>query len=241
MKNKRVLLLTGTSDVLKDTHYKDDNSMEEVFDLTLPSKQKYVKKHGYDILSMRSFGYDNRNIFNESEYGFIGFIRVLRAFEMLEYYDYVMWIDADSIITNNHYSIDDFEIEDKYCFYASWDWATKFSFSTGNFILHKGQNFDDFFNTFLSIGKYFQDNKQWGWEQTTLNAIYKDTTFKNVMKILDHKFLGSIPNKILFKGKWDGRPEPPYPWSKDCFLAHIGGISNKDRIFVLKNSFQEYL
>jgi hypothetical protein len=76
MKNKRVLLLTGTSDVLKDTHYKDDNSMEEVFDLTLPSKQKYVKKHGYDILSMRSFGYDNRNIFNESEYGFIGFMEM---------------------------------------------------------------------------------------------------------------------------------------------------------------------
>ena len=102
--NKRVLVLTGTTDILRQPN-ETDNTMEEVFDLTLPSKQRYVKKYGYDLLSLRSFGKDRQNRFTESD---IGFLRVLRAFELLENYDIVMWIDADSIITNHNFSIDDF-------------------------------------------------------------------------------------------------------------------------------------
>lgn len=237
----RTLLLTGTTDILKEQHYKNDNSMEEVFDLTLSSKQKYVKKHGYDILAMRSFGVDKKNRFKQEIYGFIGFIRVLRALEMLEYYDYVMWIDADSIITNHDYSINDFQNEDKYCFYASWDWPGKNSFSTGNFIVHKGQNFDYFFDTFIAVGQHIVNTNQWGWEQTTLNTMYRIADFKNDMKILDHKYLSPIPDKILMRGAWGDRPDPPFPWTKESFLAHIGGISNADRIKILKESFSEYL
>jgi hypothetical protein len=242
--NKRVLVLTGTSDTLKEEHYKDDNSMEEVFNLTLPSKQRYVQKHGYDLMSMRSFGTDTRhNIFKESDcgYGFIGFIRVLRACQLLEYYDYVMWIDADSIITNSDYSIDDFQIEDKYCFYASWDWPHRFSFSTGNFIVHKGEQFDEFLKTFVTIGKYIQDSKTGGFDQTTLNLMYRDTPFKQVMKILEHKFLGGVPDKKIVGSVWDGRPDPISPWTEDSFIAHLTGMTNKNRINVLQNSFKNYL
>ena len=235
--NKRVLLLTGTTDMLRREN-ETDNTMEEVFDLTLPSKQRYAKKHGYDLMSMRSFGSDRHGRFKNTD---LGFIRVLRAFEMLEYYDYVMWIDADSIITNENYTIDDFQLDDKMCFYASWDWAGKTTFSTGNFIVHRGENFDNLFNTFLSVSKYVIETNQWGWEQTTMNLIYNQTNFKNNIKILDHKFLGAIPNRDLFRGIWDGRSEPKYPWNKDCFLSHITGIPNKNRIDVLKNSFGEYL
>lgn len=236
MKN-RVLLLTGTTDMLRKAD-ETDNTMEEVFDLTLPSKQRYTKKHGYDIMSMRSFGSDKHNRFKDTD---LGFIRVLRAFEMLEYYDYVMWIDADSIITNENFTINDFQTDNQTCFYASWDWTGKTTFSTGNFIVHKGPNFNNLFDAFLKVSKYVIDTNQWGWEQTTMNLIYNRTDLKNDIKILDHHFLGAIPNRELFRGIWNGRPEPRYPWSSDCFLSHITGIPNKNRIDVLKNSFGEYL
>ena len=79
--SKRVLVLTGTTDILRQPN-ETDCTMEEVFDLTLPSKQRYVKKHGYDLLSLRSFGKDKQNRFTEFD---LGFLRVLRTFEMLEY------------------------------------------------------------------------------------------------------------------------------------------------------------
>ena len=137
MKNKRVLLLTGTTDILRSPN-ETDNTMEEVFDLTLPSKQRYAKKYGYDLLSLRSFGSDKQNIFKDKH---LGFLRALRAFEMLEHYNIVMWIDADSIITNDNFSINDFQIDENHSFYASWDWNNVgHSFSTGNFIIHKTKN-----------------------------------------------------------------------------------------------------
>ena len=58
----RVLLITGTTDIVRNP---EDLSMTEVFDLTLPSKQRYAKKHGYDLLSLRSFGEDKNKVFNK--------------------------------------------------------------------------------------------------------------------------------------------------------------------------------
>jgi len=235
-KNKRVLLLTGTTDMLRSPN-ETDNTMEEVFDLTLPSKQRYAKKYGYDLLSLRSFGSDKHNIFKDTH---IGFLRTLRAFEMLYNYDTVMWIDADSIITNYNFSVDDFQIDENHSFYASWDWNNiGYSFSTGNFIIHKTKNTNNFFNSFLSTGKQVVDSNTGGEEQTTLNSLYN--THKNDIKILEHKFLGSIPSKNMFMGIWDGRPETKVPWSEESFLVHLTGITNKNRIEVAKTTFKDYL
>jgi hypothetical protein len=235
--NKRVLLLTGTTDILRKPN-ETDNTMEEVFDLTLPSKQRYVKKHGYDLLSLRSFGKDRHNRFAELD---LGFLRVLRTFEMLEYYDAVMWIDADSIITNDNFCIDDFQLDDNHCFYVSWDWSGKSTFSTGNFIIQRGKNLNELFNAFLQVGRYVIDTNQWGWEQTTMNLIYNNINFKNTIKILDHRYLNSVPSEIMKVDCWKNRQQVEYPWDKTHFLTHITGIPNQDRIHILKETFKEYL
>ena len=235
--SKKVLLLTGTTDMLRSPT-ETDNTMEEVFDLTLPSKQRYAKKYGYDLLSLRSFGSDKRNIFKDKN---LGILRVLRAFEMLEYYDTVMWIDADSIITNDNFSINDFQIDENHSFYASWDWNNiGYSFSTGNFIIHKTKNINTLFNSFMTVGKQVVDSNTWGEEQTTLNFLYNNT-HRNDIKILEHKFLHTIPNKKMFMGIWDGRPETIVPWSEESFLVHLTGIPNKNRIEVAQTSFKDYL
>lgn len=237
MSNDRVLLLTGTTDMLRSPA-ETDNTYQEVFDATLPSKQRYVKTHGYDLMTLRSFGTDKRNLFKDTN---IGFLRVLRAFDMLEYYDTVMWVDADSIITNDNFSINDFQIDKTHSFYASWDWNNiGHSFSTGNFILHNTKNTKDFFISFLKIGKQISDTNIWGEEQTTLNYLWK-TTHTDDIKILEHKFLGSIPNKMMYRGIWHGRPEPQFPWAEESFLVHIGGVPNKNRIEVAQTTFKEYL
>lgn len=237
MNNKRVLVLTGTSEILR-TPEESDNKMEEVFDLTLPSKQRYAKKHGYDLLALRSFGSDKNKLFDDTE---LGFLRELRTFEMLSHYDAVMWIDADSIITNEKFSIEDFQLDNDHCFYASWDWNGKYTISTGNFIIQRSNSTQEMFNAFLNVGKHVKDTNQWGWEQTTMNLIYRKTDMGKHMKVLDHKYLGAIPSKNMFNGIWDSRPDPQYPWSDECFLCHITGVPNKNRIEILKTTFKDLL
>lgn len=237
MSNKRVLMLTGTTDIgkglLAGWPSAEDNYMEEVFNLTLPSKQRYCKKYGYDLLSLRSFGIDKKNRYKSDD---IGALRVLRTIEMSQYYDAVMWIDADSIITNDNISINEFPLNDTCCFYASWDWIGKSSMSTGNFIITPNQYSDDFENLFHIIRPRFNS------EQETINYMYRhDTQSHNTIKILDHTFLGSVSPKEICKEAWADRPAPTHPWTKDSFLLHLTGLSNKKRIEMMHEYYGEYL
>lgn len=235
--NKRVLIITGTTDMgkgmLPGWPSAEDRTMEDVFDLTLPSKQRYCKKHGYDLLSLRSFGTDKKNRYKDDD---IGSLRVLRTIEMSEYYDVVMWIDADSIITNDNLTIEDFPLDDNCCFYASWDWNGKFSMSTGNFIIKPNTHLGYFETIFHKIRHNFNS------EQETINVMCRnDTNSRNIIKILDHKFLGSIPSKESYKEAWATRPPPFYPWTKDSFLVHLTGTSNTKRIEMINQYYREYL
>jgi hypothetical protein len=230
MKN-RILIMTGGASINRPLE-ETDNTIEEILDATLPSKQRYAKKYGYDLLSIRSFGSDKKNRFKDFQ---VGFLRALRAFEMLNYYDVVMWLDADSIITNDEYSINDFLLDDEHVFYASYDWFGKTSFSAGNFIVKNTKDTEEFLNVFFNVCKYFPE------EQATLNTMYFSSYLSNKFKILDHKYLGSIPTLEMYKNWF--KPLRPIvgTWEEGAFLAHIAGSCNAGRLEILNNYFKKYL
>lgn len=237
--NKRVLVVTGAENISKNK----ENKIEEMFNLTLPSKQNYANKQNYDFLIIRSFGIDKENKLQRTD-NHLGFLRVIRCLEMLEYYDIVMWIDGDSIITNQNLNINDFNLDDDHCFYASWDWMHKtpyfnghyfHAFSLGNFIIKNGKTLKEFTDTFLNSAKYFPD------EQYCLNMLYAKTPLKNMIKILDHNFLGGVPEEVQNFSVWKDRPKLISPWNKNNFLCHFTGISNEQRIELMKNKFNNYL
>lgn len=229
--DKRVLVITGTTDILR-SESETDATMEEVFDLTLPSKQRYVKKHGYDLMALRSFGADTRNIFSNTH---IGHLRFIRSIEMINFYDAVMWIDADSLITNLNYKLEDF-MDETTTFVASYDWMHTRTFSTGNFIIQKN-NINKLYTTFYDVGQKFNT------EQETLNHIYFMLRNQNthLMKVLDHKYLGSTPTKQQYAAGWEDRAEPIGPWSEDSFLVHLTGATNTNRIRLLKTLYKDLL
>ena len=237
MSDKRVLVMSGTTDVLRDVHDPShtEATMEEVFDLTLPSKQRYAKKHGYDLCALRSFGKDVHGRFDPNSPFWVCPMRVMRVFEMLQHYDVVMWIDADSVITNENYTIDDFMPVAGHTFYASYDWHGKSSFSTGNFIIQRTEFLDEFINTFYGLIGSFAE------EQGTLNGMYGGTHLGGTMYILDHRFLGSIPSREMYGVHWNGRPDIPFPRDETSFLSHIGGIQNQPRLDILNTHFSNYL
>lgn len=223
--------MTGASSINRPPE-ETDNRIEEVLDATLPSKQRYAKKYGYDLFTLRSFGIDKKYGFKDTE---IGFLRAVRTFEMLEYYDTVMWLDADSIITNDNYTIEDFQLNENFVFCASYDWIGRLTFSTGNFIIQNTKQTNEFLNIFYSVAKQFPT------EQDALNAIHRGINFNNTIKVLEHNFLNSVPSAIMNTPCWTGRNPIFAPWNENSFLAHLTGVSNHNRIKILNKHLNKYL
>ena len=219
----RTLILTGS-----------DDEMLSVLDLTLPSKQAYCKRHNYDLLSLRSFPADKECNF-ESRH--IGFIRVATAFKLLKFYDNVMWVDADSIITNTDYKIEDF-ITGTETFIASYDWMWYNSFSSGNFIVRRTPDAQQLFNRFLAVSRYrLNDIMQ---DQGALNQIFNESVeYRKMFNVLHHRFLGSVPALMVDTITWrndNNRSGIINQWNPDCFLAHLTGATASDRIDILTNN-----
>ena len=239
---KKVLVLTGSNETMYD-----------VLDLTITSKRKYTQQHGYDLLVKRFFQ-------DHPEYGYqannigIGFSRVLFAFQMLEHYDVVMWLDADSIVTNTNLPIEHF-IEGPESFFASYDWLSHKNggpghtgFSTGNFIIKRTDNTPTLYSAFFQESQRFLEDH--GADQTTLNYIHNNTSLRSEFAILDHSFLNAVPELITTTNDWSSDPKRSgptkthsivHPWTQDCFLMHLTGCSNEDRIQLLKKHFAHYL
>jgi hypothetical protein len=227
---KRTLIVTGACETNPPVN---DDSIMSVLDISMKSKQSYAKKHNYDLICMRSFGSDSAGRYKDTD---IGFLRVLRVFDFLNHYDRVMWIDADAIITNDSYKIEDFELTDQHIFYASHDWMAYNVYSTGNFIIQKTEKFEAFKNIFFDVSTHFKFKN----EQDTMIALYRGNTVKSVMKMLHYKFLNSVPESNLWNWPKD-RPPIITPWAKDSFLVHFTGVTNKDRLECIQKHFKDYI
>ena len=234
----RTLVITGC-----------ESSMWNVLDLTLNSKYKWCQKHGYDILVKRtwpakpSLGYveDNKTL------NYLGCLRVVACFEQLRYYDNVMWLDGDSIITNQNYKIEDF-INNECCFFASYNWpnpeAPGGAFTTGNFIIKQSNKADVelLYNLFLKVSKNFLSHILQ--ELITLNTIYSNSDYSRMFKILPHKYLNACPELLRKTNTWSSdinRGKIFGPWNPECFLAHLTGCTSDERIEMLKTHFNSYL
>jgi hypothetical protein len=223
-----------------------EEGMRNVLDLTIPSKQKWCRSYGYDFLVKRNWP-------EKLEYNFksdtvhIGFLRVVACFEQLRYYDNVMWLDGDSIITNQQYKIEDF-IDDEHCFFASYNWMVPESpsgqFTTGNFIIKRTPSTDieSLYNAFLQISQNFLNNICV--ELATFNLIYSNPNFYRMFKVLPHKYLNSCPEQLIKTQTWindNNRTGIVAPWNEEAFLAHLTGCSTTERCELLETYFAKYL
>ena len=231
----RTLIITGS-----------EESMWNVLDLTLNSKYKWCQANGYDILIKRTWP-DKPKLNFKGDLNHLGFLRAVACFEQLRYYDVVMWLDGDSIITNQNYKIEDF-IDYEHSFFASYNWmfteTPTGEFTTGNFILTNtnSQDVENLYIKFIEVSKHFLNHVCQ--ELITLNTIYKEPNFKRMMKILPHKYLNSCPNLIAETPTWKNdtsRGRIVSPWNEESFLAHLTGCSNQERYDMLTTYFKSYI
>lgn len=229
----RSLIVTGATE-----------NMFPVLDLTLESKQKYARRHGYDFLVKRCWkGVAKYHLAQYEETMFrhiLGFLRVLVCFEQLKDYDAVMWLDGDSVVTNSDITMEEITGHSDSCFYVSMDWAVGVqTFSTGNFIVKRHAKTQELYEQFLETSKKIIGNEMQ--EQITLNIIHSSYPhLRDCFQIVHRKYLQSVPQVQEKTATWRGRPAIQEPWNPDCFIAHLTGITQQERIQILTNGSLTY-
>jgi hypothetical protein len=220
-----VVVVTGYDDSDSTSSY------QEVFDLTLPSKQRYCRERGYDLVVLRSIPkrYPSLDI---------GIRRLMVCLELTEMWDTVAWIDADTVITGKT-NLESF-VDDNHCFYASHDygdWAIRGNYiNTGNFVLKNGESLI----TLKTITNQY--SVSFNNEQEMMNTLIRQGM--KWIRVLSNEYLGSHPKEIpLMKiQNGDGIQAPnSKPWKETDLMAHLAGIPNKQRVELLKSKFEKYL
>lgn len=233
-KKPNVLIITGYD---QNNH----NLWKELFDLTLKSKIDYANQHGYDIYITKNFSVDSYGLFTESD---IGFLRTVLAFEInnnilhTKKYDYIFWLDADAIITNTSYDITYFIENESSCYFASFDWGSGAKrhnlFNNGNWIIRVGHQSQNLYSVFLHNAKKFPN------EQEALNAISHTNEYKNYFCVLEKHKLNSVPNhENLIENRNNQIIDTP--WQSGHFLCHFSGLSNEQRLYLIKTYFSEFI
>lgn len=190
-------------------------NMEGLVHFTSPTKVAYARKHGYQYMG---------HILEQkpSEYPAWGKLALL--LDILPTVDRLLWIDADSFVTNPDISLD--QIPHINGLTASRDWgidAGLLDFSSAGMILTKHA---------LPLIETASRKTHWAtcplWDQNGLREAARE--FKNLLHILPRRALNAVPQRL--------HPFAIEPWQKGDFLCHLTCKSNAERIQFLNNFFK---
>jgi galactosyl transferase GMA12/MNN10 family len=176
-----------------------------------PGKRAWAVRHGYDFHCERTFPKDVHPSWH----------KLSLIIDALLRYERVVWLDADSIITNPLISADQLHsAEDG--FTASEDWSphdTSPCFSAGNIVATKAA---------LPALLQAQTLTHWSnrnpWDQGALRELQASYTF-----------VAFAPCRTLNAVPFDAQPQAKQEayWQPGDFLAHLTGISNDRRLELL--------
>lgn len=180
---------------------------KEKMKLGIKSKQLYCKKHGYDFIDDETV-YDNTRPFAWS--------KILMIKKYLPYYDYVVWMDADTMIMNDNIKLENIigEHENNLEFLLTRDVSN--TINTG--IIFVKYSYLSFIFLDLIYSKTQFINTHY-WEQDSFNDIYEndEKNFKESCKILP------MEKQNIFNC-------PVGLYTKDTFLIHFYGPRCSDWI-----------
>jgi len=192
-------------------------NMEIVVDMLSPTKIAYARKHGYEFRG---------HILEEKPNEHPAWGKLALLLEVLPQFDRLLWIDADSFVTNPEIALDQIPQIDGLT--ASRDWgidSTLRDFSSAGMILTPKA---------LPLIEAASRKKHWAncplWDQNGLREAARE--FKNLLHILPRRTLNAVPQAL--------HPFAIEPWQKGDFLCHLTCKSNEERKKFLDHFFRNW-
>jgi Protein of unknown function, DUF273 len=192
-----------------DKRSKDKYSFEEIAKLTQPSKEEYCKIHGYDFIN-----YEIQEYWRE-----IGWYKINVIKEKLKDYDYIMYIEADCLITNYNIKIEDVALESDFTVsrnVISKGWE---GINCGNLIIKNSQWSVDFINKLDNKKEFYHDS--WAEQRALINELENI----DILEKGKHINFTSMRQMGGFYHQWYEKDR----WKHGDWIIHLAGCSNEFR------------
>ncbi len=198
-------------DILVLTGY--DDNMQDLGDICLPSKRAYAERHGYAFECVREYPKDVHPSWHK--------LQLLK--ERISMYEAILWLDADTIVTNKKkFFTDD---GDGCILTASADWCSDTDGpdempSMGNFFLDNAPETHRWLDMAMAMDR-FRNRPMWE-QDAVQRCMVEDEWFRSKVTVLPRSILNAVHPTCRPHGK-----DPGAPWQPGDFLIHLTGVENR--------------
>ena len=190
-----------------------DDNMQELGDICLPSKRAYAERHGYAFECVREYPKDVHPSWHK--------LQLLK--DRIDKYEVILWLDGDSIVTNQRMNIRSDGGDSIVT--ASADWCSETDDpselpSMGNFFLSNTIGTHSWLGMAMAQ-KHFENRPMW--EQDAVHQCMNDDEwFRSMVAVRPRRMLNSVHPTCRPHGK-----DPGAPWQPGDFLIHLTGVENR--------------
>lgn len=188
--------------------------MDELTKITWPNKAEYCRKYNY------------HGILQTQTWDYLGYDKIIFIDALLDsnQYDWILWLDNDTLFTNFNKKIEDI-IDDKYDFIICTDHS---DINAGVFLVKNSENGRRYIKHLKQKMYELKPYNKYlfGEEQTALQATYKDSEFSNFIKIISQKHMNAYPYSDIY-GHPNGLNDTlgvNGNWEYGDFILHIPGF-----------------
>ena len=205
--NKSITVITGYTEAIKD-----------LADITTRYLIKYCEFNGYD-----HFIYTEKDFSHNMKPAWSKLIFINKEFE--KGYQYVLWVDADAIITNANYKLESI-IENDKDIYISKDVN---GLNTGIVMFKNTDKVKNILNKLLEMHDRFY-NHAW-FEQAAFIDLYEMNEYgtRDLCKIMPQSEWNAYLYLIFYRIRY-----PAGEWSQSSFTLHFPGFPLDTRLAILK-------
>ena len=207
------------------TFYTED--IKDLYDLISLSYKKYCDKNNYDFVS--------RNISYEIYDRHPVWYKIYYIQELLNKYEWVLFVDCDTLLTNDNIKIENF-IKDEKDLYISKDIN---GINAGVMLIKNSEWSKIFLDHCWNIDKndpiYHEPGFSWNITQAEQRAIIVMIKKFGLDKV---EFLPQNIFNAYIYNTWNLQ-YPQGEWNKNSFILHAPGCSLKQRLEMFKNKLNE--